>query len=259
MLPEEERKATGFADHLKTGRLEDLKAGSYRIILGSALARALDAHVGDSVIVITPSGTATPSGIFPRTRRFKVTGVFESGMYEYDRGLALINLKDAQTLYGMGDAVSGVRLKLDDKFLAPEVARHLVDVFGGAYYVSDWTQDHVNFFKAIAMEKTVMFIILSLIELVAAISIAITLVMAVTDKQADIAILRTLGAAPRAIMGIFIVQGTIIGLLGTLLGLVSGVLLAHNLNDIMHFLQRTFHTEFLPSSVYYISDLPAAI
>jgi lipoprotein-releasing system permease protein len=186
-------------------------------------------------------------------------GVFDAGMYEYDRGLALINLQDAQTLYGFGDSVSGVRLKLDDKYHAPDVARELTAHFGGAYFVSDWTQEHVNFFKAIAMEKTVMFIILSLIELVAAISIAITLVMAVTDKQADIAILRTLGASPRSIMGIFIVQGTIIGFLGTLIGLALGVLLATYLNGIMHFLQRLFHTEFLPSSVYYISDLPAAI
>lgn len=259
VLPDMEGSVSEVGKRMAAGSLTSLTPGSYGIVLGKDLAYALGVAPGDKVILMISQGNVTPAGLIPRFRRFTVTGVFDAGMYEYDRGLALINLKDAQTLYGMGDSVSGVRLKLDDKFLAPEVARHLVDVFGGAYYVSDWTQDHVNFFKAIAMEKTVMFIILSLIELVAAISIAITLVMAVTDKQADIAILRTLGAAPRAIMGIFIVQGTIIGLLGTLLGLVSGVFLAHNLNDIMHFLQRTFHTEFLPSSVYYISDLPADI
>jgi len=259
VIPELEGSVSEVGKRMAAGSLTSLTPGSYGIVLGKDLAYALGVSPGDKVILMISQGNVTPAGLIPRFRRFTVTGVFDAGMYEYDRGLALINLHDAQTLYGMGDTVSGVRLKLDDKFLAPQVARQLVGVFQGAYYVGDWTQDHVNFFKAIAMEKTVMFIILSLIELVAAISIAITLVMAVTDKQADIAILRTLGATPRAVMGVFIVQGTIIGFLGTVLGLVLGVLLARNLNDIMHFLQRAFHTEFLPSSVYYISDLPAAI
>jgi len=259
VMPNLEGSVSEVGQRMASGSLTSLTPGSYGIVLGKDLAYTLGVGPGDKVILMISQGNVTPAGLIPRFRRFTVTGVFDAGMYEYDRGLALINLQDAQTLYGMGDTVSGVRLKLDDKFLAPQVARQLVDSFHGAYYVGDWTQEHVNFFKAIAMEKSVMFIILSLIELVAAISIAITLVMAVTDKQADIAILRTLGATPRAIMGVFIVQGTIIGFLGTLLGLVLGVLLAHNLNDIMHFLQRVFHTEFLPSSVYYISDLPAAI
>ncbi|HET7176331.1 MAG TPA: lipoprotein-releasing ABC transporter permease subunit [Gammaproteobacteria bacterium] len=257
--PDLEGTVSEVGQRMAAGNLASLTPGSYGIVLGKDLAFALGVVPGDKVILMISQGNVTPAGLIPRFRRFTVTGIFDAGMYEYDRGLALINIKDAEALYGMDDAVSGVRLKLDDKFIAPAVARQLVDDFGGAYYVSDWTQDHVNFFKAIAMEKTVMFVILSLIELVAAISIAITLVMAVTDKQADIAILRTLGAAPRSIMGIFIVQGTIIGFLGTLTGLVLGVVLAHNLNDIMHFLQRVFHTEFLPSSVYYISDLPADI
>ncbi len=259
VVPNLEGSVSEVGQRMAAGSLATLTPGSYGIVLGKDLAYALGVGPGDKVILMISQGNVTPAGLIPRFRRFTVTGIFDAGMYEYDRGLALINLHDAQVLYGMGDAVSGVRLKLDDKFLAPTVARQLVDFFRGGYFVSDWTQDHVNFFKAIAMEKTVMFIILSLIELVAAISIAITLVMAVTDKQADIAILRTLGASPRAIMGIFIVQGTIIGFLGTIFGLLLGVLLAHNLNDIMHFLQRVFHTEFLPSSVYYISDLPAAI
>ena len=257
--PDLEGTVSEVGQRMAAGSLTSLTPGSYGIVLGKDLAFALGVAPGDKVILMISQGNVTPAGLIPRFRRFTVTGIFDAGMYEYDRGLALINIKDAEALYGLDDAVSGVRLKLDDKFMAPSVARQLVDDFGGAYYVSDWTQDHVNFFKAIAMEKTVMFVILSLIELVAAISIAITLVMAVTDKQADIAILRTLGAAPRSIMGIFIVQGTIIGFLGTVTGLVLGVLLAHNLNDIMHFLQRVFHTEFLPSSVYYISDLPADI
>ena len=259
VLPDLEGRVSEVGKRMVAGSLEDLTPGSYGIVLGKDLAFALAAAPGDKVVLMISQGNVTPAGLIPRFRRFTVVGIFDAGMYEYDRGLALINLKDAETLYGMGDAVSGVRLKLDDKYLAPQLSLELNRQFGGAYFVSDWTQEHVNFFKAIAMEKTVMFVILSLIELVAAISIAITLVMAVTDKQADIAILRTLGASPGSIMGIFIVQGTIIGFLGTVLGLILGVVLAHNLNDIMHFLQNLLHTEFLPSSVYYISDLPAVI
>jgi lipoprotein-releasing system permease protein len=259
VIPGMEMTVSEVGRRMVMGKMQDLAPGSYDIVLGKDLAYALGVAPGDKVILMISQGNVTPAGLIPRFRRFTVSGIFDAGMYEYDRGLAFINIKDAQTLYGFDDAVSGVRLKLQDKYQAPQVARALTSRFQGAFYVSDWTQEHVNFFKAIAMEKTVMFIILSLIELVAAISIAITLVMAVTDKQADIAILRTLGASPRAIMGIFIVQGTIIGFLGTLIGLILGIVLATYLNDIMHFLQHVFHTEFLPSSVYYISDLPASI
>jgi len=259
VIPSMEPAVSEVGKRMVMGKLDELQPGSYGIVLGKDLAYALGVAPGDKVILMISQGNVTPAGLIPRFRRFTVTGIFDAGMYEYDRGLALINIKDAQVLYGLGDQVSGLRLKVKDKYQAPLVARALTERFHGAYYVSDWTQEHVNFFKAIAMEKTVMFIILSLIELVAAISIAITLVMAVTDKQADIAILRTLGASPREIMGVFIVQGTIIGFLGTLIGLGLGVLLATYLNGIMHFLQQVFHTEFLPSSVYYISDLPASI
>jgi len=259
VIPGMEPAVSEVGKRMVMGKLDELQPGSYGIVLGKDLAYALGVAPGDKVILMISQGNVTPAGLIPRFRRFTVTGIFDAGMYEYDRGLALINIKDAQVLYGLGDQVSGLRLKVKDKYQAPLVARALTERFHGAYYVSDWTQEHVNFFKAIAMEKTVMFIILSLIELVAAISIAITLVMAVTDKQADIAILRTLGASPREIMGVFIVQGTIIGFLGTLIGLGLGVLLATYLNGIMHFLQQVFHTEFLPSSVYYISDLPASI
>jgi lipoprotein-releasing system permease protein len=259
VIPDMEGTVSEVGRRMVMGKMQDLAPGSYDIVLGKDLAYALGVAPGDKVILMISQGNVTPAGLIPRFRRFTVSGIFDAGMYEYDRGLAFINIKDAQTLYGFDDAVSGVRLKLKDKYQAPEIAHELTARFNGAFYISDWTQEHVNFFKAIAMEKTVMFIILSLIELVAAISIAITLVMAVTDKQADIAILRTLGASPRSIMGVFIVQGTIIGFLGTLIGLILGVVLATYLNDIMHFLQRLFNTEFLPSSVYYISDLPASI
>jgi len=259
VLPSQEGAVSDVPRRMVNGNIRNLRPGDYGIILGKDLAYALGVAPGDKVVLMISQGNVTPAGLIPRFRRFTVVGMFDAGMYEYDRGLALIDLHDAQALYGLGQDVSGVRIKLDDKYLAPDVARHLTELFEGNYYVSDWTQEHVNFFKAIAMEKTVMFVILSLIELVAAISIAITLVMAVTDKQADIAILRTMGATPRSIMGVFIVQGTLIGFLGTVLGTVLGVLLASNLNDIMHFLQNLFHIQFLPSSVYYISDLPADI
>src|SRR5579859_4204687 len=234
VVPDMEAAVSNVGKRMVMGTMQDLRPGEYGIVLGKDLAYALGVAPGDKVTLMISQGNVTPAGLIPRFRRFTVTGLFDAGDYEYDRGLALVSIKDAQVLYGLGDDVSGVRLKVDDKYLAPQVARDMTQRFQGAYFISDWTQEHVNFFKAIAMEKTVMFIILSLIELVAAISIAITLVMAVTDKQADIAILRTLGASPRAIMGIFVVQGTIIGFLGTLLGLVLGVLLAHNLNAIMH-------------------------
>ncbi|HSC48089.1 MAG TPA: ABC transporter permease, partial [Gammaproteobacteria bacterium] len=172
VLPEEEGTVSEVGRRMVVGRLEDLTPGGYGIVLGKDLAYALGVAPGDKVILMISQGNVTPAGLIPRFRRFTVTGIFDAGQYEYDRGLALIDLQDAETLYGLGAKVSGVRVKVDDKYRAPEVARELVSVFGGAYYVSDWTQEHVNFFKAIAMEKTVMFVILSLIELVAAISIA---------------------------------------------------------------------------------------
>ena len=259
IVPGEEPAVSGVGRKMVSGSLSDLKPGKYNIILGKDLAYSLGVGPGDKVIMLISKGNVTPAGIIPRLRRFTVVGIFYAGVYQYDSALALIDLKDAQTLYGMGSAVTGVRLKLDNNLLAPDVARRLVTAFHGNYYISDWTQQNANLWKAIAMEKTVMFVILSLIELVAAISIVIVLVMAVTDKQSDIAILRTLGVTPKGIMGIFIVQGTLIGFLGTLLGMVLGILLAHNVNNIVEFLQRVFHTQFLPASVYYINNLPSDI
>ncbi|MDE2196955.1 MAG: lipoprotein-releasing ABC transporter permease subunit [Gammaproteobacteria bacterium] len=259
VIPGDEPAVSDVGKKMIIGSLSDLKAGAYNIILGRDLAYSLGVTAGDKVIMMISQGNVTPAGIIPRLRRFTVVGIFNAGVYQYDSALALIDMQDAQTLYGMGAAVTGIRLKLDNNLLAPGIARQLATAFHGNYYISDWTQQNANLWKAIAMEKTVMFVILSLIDLVAAISIVITLVMAVTDKQADIAILRTLGMTPRGIMGIFVVQGTLIGFLGTLLGLILGVLLAHNVNNILEFLQHVFHTQFLPSSVYYINNLPADI
>ncbi|MDE2109397.1 MAG: FtsX-like permease family protein, partial [Gammaproteobacteria bacterium] len=244
---------------LVSGSLSDLTPGSYNIILGKDLAYALGVVPGDKVIMLISQGNVTPAGIIPRLRRFTVAGIFYAGVYQYDSALALVNLKDAQTLYSMGNAITGVRLKLDDNLLAPQVAQSLTASFNSQYYVSDWTQQNANLWTAIAIEKNVMFVILSLIDLVAAISIIIVLVMAVTDKQSDIAILRTLGMTPKNIMGVFVVQGTLIGLLGTLLGLVLGVLLANNVNNLLDLARRLFHVQIFPASVYYISNLPSDI
>jgi lipoprotein-releasing system permease protein len=259
VLPDEERKATGFAGHLESGRLEDLVPGQYRMILGSALARALDAHACDSVVVITPSGTATPSGIFPRTRRFKVSGVFESGMYEYDRGLALVNMIDARVLYKMGEKVSGIRLAVQDPFQAPATVRRLALALGGNFLVTDWTMIHVNFFKSIQTTKTMMFVILLMIVAVAAFNIVATLVMIVKEKQSDIAILRTLGAGPRNVLTAFAIQGVVIGLAGTLAGAVLGTVLSHHLQQIIDGVQHLFGVQFMDASVYFMNELPAYV
>ena len=211
---------------------------------------------GDSVVVITPQGTVTPAGTLPRLKSFKVVGIFEVGMYEFDSGLALIHIEDAQRLYRL-DGVSGVRLKLDDLFAAPLVARDLWQKLPVSAEVRDWTRNHANFFRAVQIEKRVMFIILTLIVAVAAFNIVSAQVMVVTDKQADIAILRTLGAAPLSIMAIFIVQGALIGFIGTAIGVVGGVLLALNIGTVVPAIERLFNIQFLDKSIYYISDLPS--
>src|SRR5579872_3059723 len=239
-----------------SGRLEDLVPGAYRIILGDALARELGAHVGSQVILIAPEGTATPTGVVPRMRRFQVVGIFESGMYEFDRGLALVHMADAARLYRLGDRVTGVRLALRDALQAPAIVRKLAIGLGGGFYVSDWTRNHVNFFRSIELTKSMMFVILLMIVAVAAFNIVATLVMIVKEKQTDIAILRTLGAGPSNVLATFALQGVMIGLAGTLLGAALGALLSHNLEAIVAALERLFDTRFLDASVYYMSDLP---
>jgi lipoprotein-releasing system permease protein len=226
-------------------------------VLGSELALSIGARVGDKIVVIAPQGQVTPAGIMPRLKQFDVVGIFEVGMYEYDAGLALIHLEDAQKLYRMEDKVSGVRLKLKDLFAAPRVARELTHTLDADVYVADWTRSHANFFRAVQIEKRVMFIILLLIVAVAAFNIVSTLVMAVTDKRADIAILRTLGAAPGGIMKIFIIQGALIGVIGTLVGVVGGVLIALNVAVVVPAIERLIGVQFLAKDVYYISDLPS--
>lgn len=260
VLPEEERRATGLARHVIVGDLGDLRDGSYGIILGTALARELNARVGDSVVLIAPEGTATPTGVVPRMRRFHVTGLFSSGMYEFDRGLALVHLADAARLLRLGAGVTGLRLALDDPLRAPTTVRGLALALGGpGYYVSDWTQDHANFFRSIEITKSMMFVILLMLVAVAAFNIVATLVMIVKEKQTDIAIVRTLGAGPANVLLTFAVQGVLIGLAGTLLGAALGTVLADNLQALVAGLEHLLGTQFLDARVYYMSDLPAYV
>jgi lipoprotein-releasing system permease protein len=242
---------------MKFGALSDLVAGEYGVILGSGLANSLDVVPGDRITMITPQVTASPMGFLPRLRRFRVVGIFEIGVYEYDRSSALVHYQDASRMFRMDGGVSGVRLQLDDLDLAPVVRQELKEQIGLEYWVSDWTLRHSNYFKAVRTEKTVMFIILSLIVAVAAFNIVSTLVMVVTDKQSDIAILRTLGMSPTSIMWVFMVQGTLIGLVGMLFGLGSGVAIAAHVDTIVPALEQFFHTQFLPRGVYPITELPS--
>jgi lipoprotein-releasing system permease protein len=257
IVPEAEEKVADFAKHIKVGRFEDLVPGEFNIILGLELARALNVGMGDKVTLIAPQGLVTPAAVLPRLKQFKVVGVFEVGMFEYDSGLALIHLQDAQKLYRMDDRVSGVRLKVDDLFAAPRIGRELLRLLDDDTTVTDWTRSHANFFRAVQIEKNMMFLILLLIVAVAAFNIVSTLVMAVTDKQADIAILRTLGASPGSIMQVFIVQGALIGSIGLLAGVAGGVALALNVETVVPFIERVFGIQFLAKDVYYISDLPS--
>jgi lipoprotein-releasing system permease protein len=257
IVPEAEEKVADFRRHIKSGDLDYLKPGEFGIVLGAEVARALDVYVGDKVTLIAPQGLVTPAAVLPRLKQFRVVGIFEVGMFEFDSGLALVDMEDAQKLYRLGDHVSGVRLKVDDLFAAPRIARELLATLDADAYVTDWTRSHANFFRAVAIEKNMMFLILLLIVAVAAFNIVSTLVMAVTDKQADIAILRTLGASPRSIMQVFIVQGALIGMIGLLTGVAGGVALALNIDVVVPAIERAFGIQFLAKDVYYISELPS--
>lgn len=259
VVPDYEDKVADFRSHMKSGSLDTLVPDAYNIVLGSELARALGVKVGDKVTLIAPQGVVTPAGVVPRLRTFTVSGLFEVGMFEYDSGMALIRMEDAQRLYRMEDRVSGVRLKLTDLFKAPQIVQQLANRLDTAAYLSDWSHSHANFFRAVQIEKNMMFIILSLIVAVAAFNIVSTLVMAVTDKQADIAILRTLGASPGSIMGVFMVQGALIGFIGLGLGVVGGVTLALNVDVVVPFIERLLGTELMSKEVYYISSLPSEL
>ncbi len=259
ILPSEEPQVSDLARNMKVGVLSNLRPGEFGIILGQALAWKLDATVGSRVSLVTPQALFTPVGVVPRARRFTVVGIFEVDMYEYDSGWALVHIDDAAKLYRPGDRVSGLRLKLSDLDLAPRLSRRIEALLGADYRARDWTRTHINFFRALKMEKTVMFIIMMLVIAVAAFNVVSTLVMVVTDKQADIAILRTLGASPTSVMSIFMVQGTVIGVVGTIVGTVCGVALALNVGELVSYIERLFNVTFLAPDVYYISELPSDV
>lgn len=258
ILPEEEDSVSELGTHLEQvdSLDEALEPGSYGVLLGADLAGYLGAMVGDRIMVITPEASVTPMGFVPRVKRFTVTGIFRFGMFQFDRNLAVMHAADSSRLFKLGEAYSGVRLKLADTSRAPFVARDLRQVLGFDYFVSDWTQQNANYFMAVKMEKTMMFIILSMIVAVAAFNIISTLVMLVQDKQADIAILRTQGASPASILSIFVVQGTLIGVLGTVAGLIGGILLASNIDVVVPFIER-FTGPVLNPEVYYIDEMPS--
>lgn len=257
ILPVMEDKVADFAEMMVSGELNHLVPGDFGIVIGMELARAMGTFVGDKIVLISPQGQVTPAGILPRLKQFTVVGIFEVGHFEYDSGLVLIHMFDAQKLYRMeNDDVSGVRLKLMDLFQAPKVVDELPAMLTIDSYISDWTKQHANYFRAIQIEKRMLSLILALIIAVAAFNIVSTLVMAVTDKESDIAILRTLGASPRSIMKIFIVQGTFIGVFGTILGVAGGMLLAYNVGEVVAFIEWLFNVQFLSREIYYISTIP---
>ena len=261
ILPAEEEKVADFARYMKTGHLSALAAGRFGIVLGRDLAFNLRVGVGDKVTLIAPQGLVTPAAVLPRIKQFEVVGIFEAGMYEYDSSLALIHLADAQALYRMDDEVSGVRLKLDDLFAAPGVASELAARYIAVpnLLVTDWTRSHANFFRAVALEKTMMTLILFLIVGVAAFNIVSTLVMAVQEKQADIAILRTLGASPLSIMVVFVLQGAMIGLIGLAAGVLLGLVISNNLDVVIPMLETLTGATLWNKQIYFIDQLPSKV
>jgi lipoprotein-releasing system permease protein len=260
ILPGDERQVVDLAPHLASGRLTDLVAGRYRVILGSALAEELGAKVGDRVVLLVALGDVTPVGVIPRMRAFEVTGILSIGMYEYDRRIAIVAMQDAARLLRMGDDVSGIRLNLADMYAAPRVSRDAAIALGGeGLEIQDWTNEHANFFRSISITKRILFFILSLMVAVAAFNIVSTMVMVVKDKRRDIAILRTFGSSPRSILAVFVVQGSLIGMLGIGGGVLIGVLIAVNLQDLVHGLESIVGFKFLDARVYFMSDLPARV
>jgi lipoprotein-releasing system permease protein len=257
--PAEEGKVSVLAEKMVQGRLDQLTPGSFNIVLGQELAIWLGVNFGDSVIVTTSNFRSSPLGAIPQLKRFTVSGIFEAGYQEYDKGLAVTNLRDLQRVLRMGDGVTGVRLRLHDMDLAYDVARDLAVRLKGAYRVSDRTIDNANMFRALKLEKTMMAILLSLIIAMGAFNLVSSQVMLVTDKQADIAILRTLGLTPRGVMQVFMVQGSMIGVIGTVLGVIGGVVLTLNLDRILRAIEAVLGVQLMPEDVYYITGLPTQL
>ena len=256
VVPDQEGKVSVLADKMVQGKLDSLAPGSFNIVLGKELALWLGVGIGDSVVMTTTDFRSTPLGAVPQLKRFTVSGIFEAGYNDFDKGLAVTNMHDMQRLLRMGDGVTGVRLRLHDMDLAWDVARDLAVSLGGPYRVSDWTSENANMFRALKMEKTIMAILLSLIIAMGAFNLVSSQVMLVTDKQADIAILRTLGLTPRGVMQVFVVQGTLIGVIGTVIGVIGGIVLTLNLEHILKAIEAVVGVQLLPEDVYYITGLP---
>lgn len=254
--PKAERAVSQVGDQMIAGSLDALQPGSYGIVIGQALAQSLGVNQGDPILMMAPQGSVSPAGFSPRMRQFTVAGVFSSGHYEYDSSLAFVNVDDAARLF-RDSATAGVRLRIEDMLRAPQLVHELAATLPPGLRVSDWSQNNRTWFAAVQTEKRMMFIILALIVAVAAFNLLSSLVMAVNDKQSDIAILRTLGASPGAVARIFVVQGAMIGIIGTLAGVGLGMLVAYNVDVIVPFIERTLQIEFLPSQIYFISSLPS--
>ena len=257
--PKAERRVSEIGEFMIEGLMDDLEPGAFRILLGSSLAARLGLVIGSRVTAVAPEASVSPAGVVPRHRRFTVAGIFEAGHGQYDSSFAVVHVDDAARLFRVRDGVSGLRLRLDDVLAAPRVAREIATGFDGRYWVSDWTQHHAQFFRALRIEKTAMFIILTLIVAVAAFNLVSTLVMVVNEKQADIAILRTLGLAPMSVLAIFFIQGTLIGLVGTGLGAAGGIALAAHLEIVIPAIERLIGQKFLSPEIYYLADVPADI
>ncbi|HCR97705.1 MULTISPECIES: lipoprotein-releasing ABC transporter permease subunit [Halomonas] len=256
--PDWEDQVSIIGQHMRQGTLAELVPDEWNVVLGSMLARQLGVGVGDRVTLLVPEASITPAGVFPRLKRFTVSGIFSVGA-DLDANLAYANIEDMKTLARLGDAVGGLRLELDDLFIAGSETQAIVNDLGPGYRGTDWTYSHGNLFQAIQMEKRMIALLLTVIIAVAAFNIVSTLVMVVTDKRADIAILRTIGATPRSIMGIFIVQGMAIGLIGIAIGVAVGILLALTVSDLIGWFEAAFGIKFLDAGVYFISDLPSQL
>jgi lipoprotein-releasing system permease protein len=256
ILPGEEHKVSDVAKQIRQGSLQDLRPGEFNIVLGYVLARSLGVGVGDKVNMLLAQGQTTPAGMVPRSRVFRVVGIFEAGHYEFDSAMAFIHMEDAERMVRVS-APNGLRLRIADMHQAPQVAAQLKTTMSGDLIMRDWSKLNANWFAAVQTEKRMMFIILTLIIAVAAFNLVSTLVMTVTDKQADIAILRTLGSSPRSIMKIFMIQGALVGVMGTLAGVGLGVLVALNIDVIVPFIERLLGIQFLSKDIYLISEIPS--
>ena len=257
--PDEERQVSEIGRYMVEGALADLEPGAFRIVVGGNLASRLGLGLGSRLTAVAPEATVTPAGVAPRHRRFEVAGIFEVGHGQYDSSFAFMHLEDAGRLFRVRDGVTGLRLKFDDVLAAPRLAHEVAARLGGRYWVSDWTRQHAQFFRALRIEKTAMFIILALIVAVAAFNLVSSLVMVVNEKRAEIAILRTLGLRPGSVLAVFLIQGTLIGVVGTGVGVAAGVALAGHLEVVVPAVERLIGQKFLAPEIYYLTDVPADV